>query len=243
MGLAALACASCTPPHRHAQNHDLRRVSSLECPAEQGDLALKSGGSGQARCVYATDNGAQVTLELIDLGDADADAALRPMEALLKAEIPGAADQPGPDKAANHAEAHPTGGDDQDRVDLDLPGLHIHTHGDGRADVDTAGVHVHADDTGGRHTGKAEVSVGGGVRIDAHDGGAQIRIAEEGSGIRLNYVLESDAAGPHGYRVGAYEARGPSGGPLVVAQILGKDKESDDLRHDVHQLLKLNVGG
>ncbi len=243
--LAVVACAGCTPPRPHAHGGDLRRVSSLDCPSEQGDLELKSGGSGQQRCVYGTDNGAEVTLELVDLGSSNADAALRPVEARLKTEVPSASDKPAPDAAPNRAEGRTTSGDDDtDRVDLDLPGLHIHTHGKGHADVDTAGVHVHAQDDGGHDAGgSAQVSVGDGVRIDAHDGGAQIRISEEGSGIRLSYVLESDVAGPHGYRLGAYEARGPAGGPLVVAQILGKDKESDDLRHDVHQLLKLNVGG
>jgi len=242
-GLAVLACASCTPPHPHAKDRDLRRISSLDCPSEQGDLELKSGGSGQPQCVYATDSGAQVTLQLVDLDTAGADAALRPMEMRLKAEVPGAAQKPGADAAAARADSRPSRGEDEDRVDLDLPGLHIHTHGEGHADVDAPGVHVHAQDSGGHGPGAAQVSVGEGVRIDAHDGGAQIRISEEGSGIRLSYVLASDTAGPHGYRVGGYEARGPAGGPLVVAEILGKDKQSDDLRREVRQLLRLNVGG
>ncbi len=242
-GVAALACASCVPPHPRGHGEDMRRVSSLDCPSEQGDLELKSGGSGQDQCVYATDNGAKVTLSLVDLDSGSAETALRPMEASLASEVPGAAAKPAAGPAKRDEGAGPQSGDGEDRVDLDLPGLHIHTRGDGHADVDAPGVHVHARDEDGHDHGSAQVSVGGGVRIDAHDGGAQIRISEDGPGVRLSYVLESDVAGPHGYRVGAYEARGPTGGPLVVAQILGKDKESDDLRHDVHQLLKLNVGG
>jgi hypothetical protein len=36
--------------------------------------------------------------------------------------------------------------------------------------------------------------------------------------------------------------RGPTGGPVVVAKILGKSNDDDDLRHDVRSLLKQNVG-
>jgi hypothetical protein len=30
---------------------------------------------------------------------------------------------------------------------------------------------------------------------------------------------------------------------VVVARILGKDSDADELRHDVRRLLQLNVGG
>jgi hypothetical protein len=244
--VAGIGCASCEPPHPHdhAREASLHKVSALDCPAEQGDLELKSGASGGERCVYETDAGGQVTLELVNLGAGDAKAALGGLESGLRAETPAAGAVPATPASPTDADDAPgADGDHHDRVDLDLPGLHIHTHGDGRADVDTAGVHVHAKDQDGAGGGQAQVNIGAGVHIDAHDGGAQIRIAEPGSGIRLSYVLESDTPGPHGYRVAAYEARGPDAGPLVVARILGKDKDSDDLRHDAHELVKLNAGG
>jgi hypothetical protein len=60
----------------------------------------------------------------------------------------------------------------------------------------------------------------------------------------MSYILASDTPGPHGYRMAAYEARGPSAGPLAVASILAKDHEShDELRHEVRDLLARNVGG
>jgi hypothetical protein len=248
-GLATLACAACVPPRAHAHRDHMERISALDCPSEQGDLELKSGGSGQQKCVYATDSGGQVTLQLVSLDNTDAQAALKPLEAQLKTQVPAAARDPetsvtaaGPGGwGAQSGDAHD--GEAHGRVDLDLPGLHIHTHGDGQADVDTAGVHIHAHDGEGQGQGTAQVVVGNGVHIDAHEGGAQIRVAENGSGVRLSYFLASDTPGPNGYRMGAYEARGPSGGPIVVAEILAKDKDSDDLRHDARQLLRLNVGG
>jgi hypothetical protein len=40
-----------------------------------------------------------------------------------------------------------------------------------------------------------------------------------------------------------YEARGPAGGPVVVAEVLAKSDDDDDLRHDIHALIRRNVGG
>ena len=131
-------------------------------------------------------------------------------------------------------------------MDINLPGIHIHANGDGRADVDTAGVHVAAHDHGGSGD-SAVVQVNGlgakGVTVNAGEGGAQIHIDEGGSGVRARYILASDTAGPHGYRMAGYEARGPAGGPIVVAEILAKSDDQDDLRHDIHALIRRNVGG
>ncbi|MBV8684910.1 MAG: hypothetical protein JO111_18705 [Caulobacteraceae bacterium] len=238
-GLAVASLAGCTPPHPgwHARSA-LRRISALTCPQEQGDLQLKPGSEAARSCVYVTDDGDTVTLQLLDLNGADADTALRPIEAQLAADVP---------TASREVPAPAAPGPGTDRVDIDLPGLHIHTRDDGRTNVDTAGVHVTANDDRAGEPGQAQVSVnaGGraGVKVNAHEGGAQIRVNESGPGIRRDYVLQSETPGPNGFRLAAYEARGPAGGPLVVAQILGKDSDADDLRHDVRRLLALNVGG
>jgi hypothetical protein len=91
--------------------------------------------------------------------------------------------------------------------------------------------------------GSAGMSGHGGVTINAGDNGAEIRVSEPGSGMRFSFILASDNPGPHGYKLAGYEARGPASGPLVVASILAKSEEHDDLYHDVHKLLSLNVGG
>jgi hypothetical protein len=86
-------------------------------------------------------------------------------------------------------------------------------------------------------------SGGGAVDIDAHDKGAEIRVNEGHGGTRRDFFLAADAPGPHGYRVAGYEARGPQGGPLVVASLLAKTDDHDRVSHDIHALVRLNVGG
>jgi hypothetical protein len=226
-------------------------VSTLDCPDSQGDLERKSQAADGKTCVYATDSGDQVTLQLVNLDGQDARGALAPIEAQLKTEVPATADAPKPpstpgdDDGKDQAVKDRAHGD-HDRVDIDLPGIHIHSSGDGHANVDTAGVHVHAHDNGGHDNGHADVRIGDGhdgVTINAGDGGAQIRVDEGGSGIRARYILASDNPGPHGYKVAGYEARGPSSGPIVVATVLSKSDDHDALRDDIKDLLKHNVGG
>jgi hypothetical protein len=244
-GLLMLGLTACTPPHpRHHNEASPKAISALDCPSDQDELKLQSKAADGKSCVYATGAGDQVTLQLVTLNDGDAKAALSPLETQLQAELPPAP----PTGASNGGSKDWGGGDDKDRVDLDLPGLHIHSRGDGHADVDTAGVHVSAQDgPRGGGDGEAHVAVAdgshGGVKVDAHDGRAQIRVTDKGDGVRLAYLLESDKPGPNGFRLAGYEARGPSDGPIVVAKILAKSHDGDELRHSVRRLLDDNVGG
>ena len=212
--IAAVGLAACHPPHPHAKiETPLRAISALDCPAEQGDLTLKSAASDGQTCLYGTDNGGQVTLQLVKF-TGDPQAALAPLEARLKAEMP-------PDTGGATASAT-----DKDAVDINLPGIHIHANDQdkhGAANVQVGG--------GGM----------GGVTINAHDNSARVEVDARGSGIRRTFILTTDHPGPHGYKVVGYEAVGPTSGPLVVASVLTKD--SDSLREDLHALLKHNVGG
>jgi hypothetical protein len=243
-GLLGLGLVSCTPPHpRHHDEATPQAISTLDCPSEQDELKLQSKAADGKSCAYATGAGDQVTLQLVALTDGDVKTALGPLETQLQSELP-----PAPPTGTSSGGSKDWGaGNDKDRVDLDLPGLHIHSRGDGRADVDTAGVHVSAQDgPKGGGDGEAHVAVAdgshGGVTVDAHDGRAQIRVTDKGDGVRLAYLLESDKPGPNGYRLAGYEARGPSDGPIVVAKILAKSHDGDELRHSVRRLLDANVG-
>jgi hypothetical protein len=243
---AALGLSACNPPHPHPQAA-LRTVSSLDCPETQGDLTRKSAAADGKSCVYATDGGDQLTLQLVSLDGKDARTALAPIEASLKAELPAVGATPPTPVPPGAPVPPPAGGPkpDKDKVDIDLPGIHIHTNGEGHANVDTVGVHVDAHD-GGHDGDHANVRIGdgaGGVNVNADDGGAQIRINEPGSGVRGRYILASDTPGPHGYKVAGYEARGPEGGPIAVAVLLSKSDDHDALSHDIRDLLKRNVGG
>jgi hypothetical protein len=240
VGMAALA--ACTPPHaKPSTGESLRTVSALDCPDSQGDLKLQTKSADS--CAYASGDGDQVTLKLVSVTGGDVKAALSPFEAQVKSALPQMGAEP---KGADADRDGKAEGGEKDNVDLDLPGIHIHSHGDGHANIDTMGVHVTANGDGDKGDGDAHVVVGGGhagVTVDAHDGGAQIRVTDPGSGIRQIYLLESDNPGPKGFHAAGYDARGPSDGPLVVATILAKEKGDDDLRHNVRALLKLNVGG
>ena len=61
--------------------------------------------------------------------------------------------------------------------------------------------------------------------------------------MRRTFILASDDAGPNGFKVAGYDARGPEGGPLVVASMLAKEDDHDRLSDDIRELLRLNVGG
>jgi hypothetical protein len=247
--LVAFVVTACNPPHPRAKA-PLKVISTLDCPESEGDLNRKSAAADGKSCVYAGDDGAEVSLTLVSLGGQDPRAALEPIETRLKAEVPtvvaGATPKPGDTPLAGSKTGDAVEKSGDEKVDIDLPGLHIHTNGDRHAHVGVAGVHVDAHDGDAHDSGRATVRVGGdgeGVNINASDGGAQIRINERGSGVRARFMLASDTAGPHGYKVVGYEARGPKEGPLVVGALMTKSGDHDGVQHDIHKLLERNVGG
>jgi len=243
--LAGGSLTACNPPHPKPRPA-LHAISSLDCPDSEGDLNRKSAAADGKSCVYGTDGGDQVTLRLIGLDGKDAGSVLDPIEVELRSELPTAATQPANAPAPPSPPAAP-GAPDKDRVDIDLPGIHIHGASDGHTNVDTAGVHVEAHDADGHSGDQAVVRVGGGgvggVSVNANDHGAQIRVHENGPGVRATYILASETPGPHGYKAVGYEARGPAGGPIVVATIYAKSDDHDDIQRDVRDLLRHNVGG
>jgi hypothetical protein len=45
-----------------------------------------------------------------------------------------------------------------------------------------------------------------------------------------------------GWRLVGYEARGPAGGPIVIATVRAKDRDSDGVFDSAKDLVTLNVG-
>jgi hypothetical protein len=233
--------AACSPPHPH--HHDegpLKTISTLDCPSSQDDLKLSSGSSGAGPCVYTDDDGDKVTLQLVSVTGTDSAAALAPFRTAAEAELPAIKPAGGGATASSSSSSG-----EHDKVDLDLPGIHIHTNGDGRAQVNAMGVHVDADDNDSHH---AVVTVPGNaghdrVTVNASDGGARIDVQENGSGVRSMFMLASDQPGPNGWKSVGFEARGPEGGPIVVASILSKGDHNQRLRDQAKDLVKHNVGG
>ncbi len=231
IGVSALTLAACNPPHpRHGADRDgdgdnasFKVISKLDCPDEQGALTRKAASADGRSCDYVGDNGAVVTLQLATLTNGDAGAVLDPLGTQLRAELPSAPEPP--PTPAGATPAAKSGG--TDKVDIDLPGVHIHADGD-KASVNAGGW--------GHHSG---------VKVDADDHGAEVHVEDQGgAGVHKVMILTADTPGPHGYQVVGYEARGPLGGPIVVASVKAKDNDThDDLLRDVRELLNRNVGG
>jgi hypothetical protein len=228
IAVAGAALGACYRPFMHGHG-PYRVVSSLTCPQSQGDLNRKSAAADGKTCEYTAPDGADVTLQLVALNGADANTALAPLEAKLTTEAPSS------------GQASP----DEGRVDIDLPGIHIHAagkdqdHGGGQVRI---GRDVTINGGGAGNSMVDEDRPSGGVNIEAHDNGAEIRVDESRGGIRRVFFLASDTPGPNGYKAAGYEARGPRQGPLVVATMLAKSDDHDDLRHDAERLIRLNVG-
>lgn len=141
-----------------------------------------------------------------------------------------------------------------DRAEVRLPGLSVDAD-DEKASVRMPGMTVDADGD------KARVRIGGfsidanegshavaisssdeSVSVQAHDDAAEIRTRAPGSATRVTYILTDNAASAAGWRLVGYEARGPQGGPIVVATVRAKDRDNDGVFDDAKDLVTLNVG-
>lgn len=232
-GCAALTLAACDHPDaaRQRQARALKVVSKLDCPATQGHLKLTSAAPDGLTCAYGAD-GVEVTLKLVKLENGDAARALAPIEADLRTLMPARVPAPG---AAAEAS---TGEDD---VNIVLPGLSIKTSGDS-ANVSVGGAEgpqINADDDG------AEIRVQRNVTVDGKKTEHEDRRRHRGDdGVYARFILASDKA-PGEWGVVGYEARGPKGGPLVVATLKARrgHNSDDDSFSDADALVRHNVGG
>jgi hypothetical protein len=143
-----------------------------------------------------------------------------------------------PAKAPGVTPNAPRGEDD---VDISLPGISIKTSGDS-ANVSvggSGGPQINADDDG------AEIRVQRNVTVDGkkveHESRRRHR---DDDSIYARFILASDKT-PGDWAVVGYEARGPKGGPLVVATLKAKrgQHSDDDSFDDVDDLVRHNVGG
>lgn len=242
--------------------------AKLDCPDTSGNLTRSAMSADGASCTYNGPNDETVSLRLVPLGGAAPQAVLTNLEAQLKSDSGLAAVGPPPpppppapptpkgkdwDAGGNHQGDDDSDKDDDDDSDkassdsdgghttINLPGVHIATHGD-KADVSIPGLSIHANGD------KAEVNAGWFGRnatIEGRDGGATIRIGRaDQSGVDSMLIITSDQPGPTGYRTVGYLAKGPPAGPLVVAAFKAKNarhNENDLAGDGLKTLVKLNV--
>jgi hypothetical protein len=250
LSAAVAALTGCGPKWRDADEGSdrgpMRVVSTLQCPDHQGSLTRVGVAADGLSCDYAGPRGADVTLKLVK--SSDQDAVLDQLDAQMNGLMPEVrnkvGDGPLPEPAAGSGSSAPS----HDKVDINLPGFHVHTQGD-RAQIRMPGVSIDADDSdgargGSSHEGAAHVSVAGGlVDVRARNGAAIVRARGRRHGVRATYRLADETPSSAGWRLVGYEAHGPAGGPIVVAVVKSKDAQEDPVFHDADRLVRANVGG
>ncbi|MDY6922881.1 MAG: methyltransferase type 11 [Pseudomonadota bacterium] len=249
----------------HTEDNDakgaLKVVQTLHCPQTMGSLTRKgSATAGGAVCTYAGPRGAEISLHLVELDGATPAEALRAFEARLSTAMPQAVAQltaatdrdataagpaPAPSAAGDRASIKGPGVDIQtegDDATVSLPGLHIESRGD-QASVRIGGFHIDASD------GDSAVNIegagsdeGDSVSVQANQDAAEIRTSAGGEATRASWILTDNRPSEAGWRLVGYEARGPAGGPLVIATVRSRDRERGSVFEDAKALVTLNVG-
>lgn len=223
-------------------------------------------------CVYSGPRGSEVTLHLVSLDGGSVQDALKVFENRLSADLPEAradedraraeAYRAQADAARAEADAERAGADAEraaadaaadsahisapgmridaqgDKATVRLPGMRIDADGD-RANIKIGGITIRADDKSGQVNVRSTDEV---VSIDARDNTARIRTSAPGEAVRATFLMTADQSSTTGWRVVGYEARGPSGGPIVVATVRGKDRNENRVFEAAKALVTLNVG-
>ncbi len=125
-----------------------------------------------------------------------------------------------------------------DKATVRLPGMHIDADGD-RANIRIGGLTIRTDDKNGQVNVRSKEEV---VSVEAHDNTARIHTSVPGEAVRATFLMTADPSSTTGWRVVGYEARGPSGGPIVVATVRGKDRNENRVFEAAKALVTLNVG-
>ncbi len=128
-----------------------------------------------------------------------------------------------------------------DDATVRLPGMRIETRGD-KASVRIGGFHIDADDSDGSARVSGSTPNGDDVTINAQDDAAEIRASAGGGGTRASWILTDNRASESGWRLVGYEARGPVGGPLVIATVRSRDRNRERAFEDAKDLVALNAG-
>lgn len=272
MGLAAAALAGCDSERSvrisssgasgHAAAPVLKAVETLQCPQTQGVLTRTATGADGMSCTYSGPRGSEVTLRLMSLEETGADAALRELEAELRLLLPQAVGRlASAADAVSAAEAEAAAGatanetDGVEDVHVRLPGLTVRSEGDSTT-IRLPGISIDSDGAssnvrvGGlridanERSGDVDIrSADDSVRVRASDDAAEIRTRAGGGGVRATYILVDEEPSQVGWRLVGYEARGPEGGPLVVAVVRSKDRREDEVFDAAKDLVALNAGG
>lgn len=219
----------------------LKVVEGLKCPETLGVLTRKGfADPGGAACTYGGPRGAEVVLYLVKLEDRSAEDVLREYERRVSSDMPQAAmriDARQTENGTEEATVAAPGVNIQakgDDASVKLPGLQIETRGDS-ASVRIAGINIQSKDGEGVRTEKSS------VKIDSNGETTQIRTQAPGDATRASFILADDDVPAGAWRQVGFEARGPAGGPLVIATVRSKSRH-DRVFETAKDLIALNVG-
>lgn len=247
----------------------LKVIDTLQCPQTAGVLSRKgSAVAGGDTCVYVGPRGSEVVLSLVRLEGRSAQTVLADLErrtardlahTLARMNAAQTAREPEPAPAPAPA-PEPAGPDDAESATstphtlIEAPGIRIESRGED-ASVRLPGIRIEArgDQSSvrigglriGSDKGSRESSIETAdetVRIRAGEGSAEVRTHAPGGAVRATYVLSDDTPSPQGWRLVGFEARGPAGGPIVVAAVRSKEKREGELFDAARSLVTLNVG-
>ena len=241
----------------------LKVIDTLQCPETIGVLTRKgSAHAGGSICVYSGPRGAEVSLHLVTLDTGSADAVVARFEQDLARSMPHTAaalavsQEASQASAANDAGSGPAAEapESSDRASVRAPGLAIDAEGD-RANVRLPGLTVDAQgDQANVRFGNFSIQADDAsqtvdvstddesVRVQARDDAAEIRTRAPGEAVRTTYLLTDNRPAEEGWRLVGLEARGPGGGPIVIATVRAKDRNSDGVFESAKDLVTLNVG-
>lgn len=228
----------------------LKVVDTLQCPDAVGVLTRKGlAAAGGANCVYGGPKGSDVVLHLVRLDGRSVDDVLREFEARVSADLPKAVARLAPSPTTQSAAAAAADGQETASVQapgvniqtrgedasVRLPGLRIETQGD-NASVRIGGINIRSKDGQNTRTDTSTVSV------DSNDKSSRVRTRAPGAATRMTYILSDDQPADAGWRRVGFEARGPSGGPIVIAVVRSKDRRDGGVFDDARDLVTLNIG-
>lgn len=197
----------------------------LSASMPQAVAGLRAAEAGAARAQAQADR-AQAEA---DQAQANAEAAAARAEAAARRGDRASVSAPGVNVEA-----------EGEKASVRLPGMRIDADGD-NASVRIGGLHIDADDSAGT------VDIQGGddgdnVSIRAQDDATEVRATAAGDATRASWILTDNRPSADGWRLVGYEARGPAGGPLVVATVRSRDRNRGRAFDDAKDLVELNVG-
>jgi hypothetical protein len=127
-----------------------------------------------------------------------------------------------------------------DDANVRLPGMQIETKGD-QATVRIGGLHIDASDNGSSVDIQGQDD-GDTASVRTRNDSTEVRAVASGDATRASWFLTDNRPSPSGWRLVGYEARGPVGGPLVVATVRSRDRNRGRVFEDARDLVALNAG-